>query len=72
MKSLIVSIFFMCVYVNSFAQNENVLDSIILNSLDCYFHRFDDSDSEWIRNYYSNRIKYVCKEGFPLGFCFDC
>ena len=69
MKTLIVFICILCIPMNVSAQNENMLNAMISQCLECFFHRFDTSESEWCRNYYTNHLKYVSKDGLPLDFC---
>ncbi len=67
MKKIITFLFFVWVSLDALAQNKNILDSLILQSLECFFHRFDNSENESIRNRYMNRVKYVCKDGLPFS-----
>ena len=68
MIKIIVYLFFVFASVDVSAQDKNMLDSLIWQSLNCFFHRFDNSKNELARNAYSTRVKYVCKEGLPLDF----
>lgn len=67
MKTIIILLFFVSVSLDTLAQSKNVLDSLIIQSLECFFHRFDNCENEPIRNRYTNRVKYVCKDGLPLS-----
>lgn len=59
---------FICVCTNMFAQTDDVLSELIMQSVDSFYHQFDNSKNENIRDTYKNCTKYVCKDGLPLSF----